>query len=166
MRPIIALTIIIIAAAALLLAFSTRGPRVYTVGAGLLPGNITELYHTTASSAYPPEFLRYRFYNDGGARFFYREKREGDTWPLREEQITQSVTIKLTKDEWEEFLACLDGAAVTAREEDISSGGRRTDIFVYWSGDEGKYQKLQFASPSQEMAFEELCERLAGREGE
>ena len=62
------------------------------VGATVKQKDVTEFYYTLSSSTNPPRFQRYRFYTAEGKYYFYHEKREGDHWPLREEDVTVSGT--------------------------------------------------------------------------
>ena len=123
-----------------------------TVGATVKHKDVTEFYYTLSSSTNPPRFQRYRFYTAEGKYYFYHEKREGDHWPLREEDVTVSGTKELTEGEWD--------ASVRRRHESADAGSRGPWLYLYWRGDHGKIQEFSFASPELKRAFEDLCLRL------
>ena len=72
------------------------GRRSAVVGDDIAGEDISEFYFTYDASTYPPEFQRYRLFKKDGRVFFYHEKREGDHWPLREEDATVTGTTELT----------------------------------------------------------------------
>jgi len=150
----------------LLLSFVLFSKGERTVGRRIAPEAITEFYYTEASSSYPPTYRRCRFYREGEGYFFYHETREGNTWPLREEQITDSGRLELREEDWTRFLDSLNGGKVMKRGENAESGGNRPDLYLYWEGDRGKYQEFAFKSWQEMQAFEALCAELEGRRGE
>ena len=133
------------------------------VGTDIAIGDVTEFYYTVDASTDPPHYQRYRFYVEDGKRFFFHQKREGDHWPLTENDATVTGTVELTDAEWEKFFDCLRGGTVVKREESLDSGGRGPWLYLYWNGDKSKYQEFSFASLAERSAFEELCEELASR---
>lgn len=139
---------------------SAMGSREFVVGDRIKASEITDFYYTVSSSAYPPEYQRYRFHVQDNSYYFFHEKREGEAWPLREKHITQNGTVELSKEQWEAFIESIDGSSVTRRTEDISSGGRNVDTFIYWKADKGKYQKFTFKSQKAQTQFLRLCESL------
>ena len=133
-----------------------------TVGEDIRKGDITEFYYTYDSSAFPPEYQRYRFYTEDGKYYFCHEKREGEEWPLTEKHITVSGTVNMPEDEWDGFFGYLEGGTVTKREEDLDSGDAGPWLYLYWDGDGGEYQEFSFPSKQMLDSFEEYCEKMKG----
>ena len=142
--------------------FITR--REMVVGKNISPEDITEFYYTYDSSAYPPDYQRYRFYTEDGTGMFYHETREGDHWPLMEEDVTVSGTKELTEEEWEEFCSYLEGGHVRKREESLEDGDAGPWLYLYWKRDQSVYQEFSFASPEAQTSFEEFCQSLKDAE--
>lgn len=136
------------------------GRRSAVVGDDIAGEDISEFYFTYDASTYPPEFQRYRLFKKDGRVFFYHEKREGDHWPLREEDATVTGTTELTGEQWDAFFDLLKGGVVRAREEHLEAGGSGPWLFLYWKNDRGKIQEYSFASYEKQCAFEKLCEAL------
>lgn len=136
------------------------GRRSVVVGDDIAGEDISEFYFTHDASTYPPEFQRYRLFKKDGRVFFYHEKREGDHWPLREEDATVTGTTELTGEQWDAFFDLLKGGVVRAREEHLEAGGSGPWLFLYWKNDRGKIQEYSFASYEKLCAFEKLCEAL------
>lgn len=130
------------------------------VGTDIKPEVIKEFYYTISSSTNPPEFQRYRIKLEQGQASFYHEKREGNHWPLRETDITIHGTVELTTEHWQNFLATLNQGVVTKRIENPAGGGRGPFLYLYWQGDEDKYQVFTFADYGKQQAFEKLCLEL------
>ncbi len=130
------------------------------VGQTVMKKDIRDFYFTLSSSTNPPQFQRWRFYEEDGKKYFYHEKREGDHWPLREGDITISGTRELTEAQWDEFFECLQGGSVQRRRDSLESGGRGPWLYLYWRGDRGVIQQFDFADVSSRLAFEDLCRRL------
>ena len=141
----------------------TAGRGEKLVGTDVKPEDVTEFYYTYSTSTDPPHYQRYRFYTEDGKRFFFHEKREGDHWPLTEDDATVSGTVELTEAEWKAFFDCLKGGTVKKREENLESGRAGPWLYLYWNGDKGKYQEFTFESYGARCDFEELCEGLASR---
>ena len=139
------------------------GSRPRVVGKDVALADVTEFYYTYASSTFPPEYQRYRFFVEDGGFFFEHETREGERFPLTEEDATVSGRVELTEAEWARFLACVEGGTVQSREESLDSGDPGPWFYLYWNGDRGKLQQFRFASLDARGAFEALCEAL--REG-
>ena len=133
------------------------------VGTDITIGDVTEFYYTVSTSTNPPHYQRYRFYVEDGKYMFFHEKREGDHWPLTEDDATVTGTVELTEAEWEEFFGCLRGGTVVKRTESLDSGSSGPWLYLYWDGDKSKYQEFSFASLAERAAFKELCEKLASR---
>ena len=158
--PIVMLSVIAVVVAAVAIwsasgVFSKKSE--YTVGTDIGEDEISEFYYTYSTSTNPPEYQRYRFYTEDGKRLFYHEKREGDCWPLTEDNITVSGTVGLTAEEWDEFFDSVEGGRVTARGDDSSTGGSGPYLYLYWSDDGFEYQQFSFASNEKQAAFEALC---------
>lgn len=133
---------------------------VYVVGEHIHTTKITDFYYTVATSTYPPFYQRFRFYAEDGAYKFFHEIREGDHFPLTEADATVSETVTLTAEQWNEFLDCVDGGRVIARQENLDSGDDGPWLYLYWTGDPGDVQQFTFASYSARLAFEALSESL------
>jgi len=137
----------------------------FVVGKDIAKEDILQFYFTYDSSAYPPEFQRYRFYTEGGKQLFYHEKREGDHWPLSESDATVTGTRELSAAEWDTMFSLLCGGTARAREEHLESGGRGPWPFLYWKNDRGKIQEFTFASYEKQREFEAFCFALKGEAG-
>ena len=138
-----------------------KGDDSMTVGKSVSFNDITEFYYTYDSSANPPEFLRYRFYVNNGSYLFYREKREGNHWPLTTDDITSSETKWLSDSEWSEFMSIIEGGKVSKRSENTESGDSGPWLYIYWKGDKSKYQEFAFESYDKRLEFERFCESLS-----
>ncbi len=132
-----------------------------TVGKKISVEDITEFYYTEASSTNPPNYQRYRFYVDNGKYMFYREKREGNSFPLTEKDISSTDTKELTEQEWSAFCNCIIGGKVSKRTENTESGNSGPWTYLYWKGDRSKYQEYEFESPEKAAEFEEMCKELS-----
>lgn len=131
-----------------------------TVGKGIGINDVTEFYYTYASSTFPPQYQRYRFFMEGGKRYFYHEKREGNVFPLTEAHITVSGTAELTETDWKRFFGFLEGGTVKKREENVTSGDAGPWLYLYWNGDNGCVQEFSFASYGKLSEFEAYCAEL------
>ncbi len=145
--------------ASVLFGFAGCG-KTRTVGNGIAKEDITEFWYTYATSTFPPQYQRYRFYTEDGKYLFYHETREGDVFPLTEEYITFCGTSELTQAQWDQFYSFLYGGTVKAREENLDSGDPGPWLYLYWKNDKGKYQEFTFESYSKEKDFESFCESL------
>lgn len=145
-------------------ALFNLGPK--TVGREIRESDITEFYYTLSGSTYPPHYQRYRFYIENGQLWFYHEKREGNRWPLQEEDITVSGKKALSDGEKKTWYQCLEGGTVKAREVDTSSGGAGPWLYLYWKGDGGVVQQFTFASLEKQRTFETFCAGLAKGAGQ
>ena len=151
--------VIIIAAVVLLIVLFAN--KDLTVGADITAEEVTEFVYTLASSTYPPDYQRYRFYEESGRYWFWHEKREGNKFPLTESDITVSGTLELSEAEWAAFLGCLEGGKVQKRSENTETGRSGPALYLYWTGDRSKYQQFSFSSLSAQTSFEEFCAKLA-----
>lgn len=133
------------------------GRRSVNVGKDVKPEDITEFYWTHATSTFPPEFQRYHFYVEDGRRFFRHETREGDHFPLTENDVTVAGKKELTEEEWDTFFAYLNGGTVKDREESDTSGDDGPWTYLYWTGDRGETQEFYFESYSKSLEFEDFC---------
>ena len=88
------------------------------------------------------------------------ETRAGEHWPLREEDITCSKTIKLDEKQWFALYDCLEGGIVTSRTKKDTTGSSGPDLYLYWSNDHGKYQAFTFESEEKLQSFIQLCTSL------
>ena len=68
--------------------------------------------------------------------------------------------ISVTEEEWDVFVALLEGGRVKKRAETASAGSRGPWMYLYWNGDRSKFQEFSFASPGAQSAFEEFCGEL------
>lgn len=130
------------------------------VGKDIDHSDITDFYYTVDSSAYPPEFQRFRFYLQDGVPYFYHETRQGDHWPLTEDDATAKKVRQLSDSQWQAFLDLIEAGSVTKRSEDASSGDGGPFLYLYWSGDRGTWQVYRFASYEKLRAFESYCQEL------
>ena len=135
-----------------------------TVGTDIVIGEVTEFFYTLSASTYPPHYRRYRFYRENGGAFFYHEKREGDHWPLREEDVTVSGTRELTEAEWSAFFDLIRDGIVKKREEHLEDGDAGPWLYLYWKGDRSEWQEYSFPSRKALSAFEDFCAALAERD--
>ena len=131
-----------------------------TVGEHIPLRRITSFYYTYDSSAYPPDYLRWQFYTEDGARWFHYETRAGHHWPLTEDDIADSVTAVLPEETWLAFLSLLEDGAVSPRHESLETGGSGPWLYLYWDGDQGIYQEYAFPSDQAEAAFIDFCTLL------
>ena len=130
------------------------------VGKDIVLEDITEFYFTISTSTCPAYYQRYRFYTENGKYRMFHETRRGEAWPLTEEYTTQSGTVKLTDEQWNEFYEFLKDGKVTARSENLEDGASGPWMYLYWPGDAGDYQEFSFAQPGRKLSFEEFCESL------
>lgn len=130
------------------------------VGKDIEIADITEFYYTYAASTYPPEYQRYHIKLEDGNLRFYHETREGNHWPLTEADITSSGMIELSKEEADELLICLDDGIVVKRKNNTEAGGSKIWLYLYWKGDQSKYQEFSFASEDMRNSFEHICMKL------
>lgn len=133
----------------------------YLVGRDIPDESISQFYYTKAASSYPPSCLRYHFHTENGKKLFYCEKREGNHWPLTENDITESGSMELTEEQWTELLTLLHGGTVTKRKESTESGSRGPWMYLYWKNDRSRYQVFSFASLHETASFETFCASLA-----
>ena len=134
----------------------------WIVGTDIDYDAVGDFYYTYETSTFPPEYQRYRFYVEDGKRWFFHERREGERFPLEEADITATGTLELTDDQWARFCECVEGGTVKAREELLEDGASGPWLYLYWDGDEGRYQEFAFASYGALLDFEAFCEELAG----
>ncbi|MCR5795435.1 MAG: RcnB family protein [Solobacterium sp.] len=134
----------------------------FTVGEDIRKGDITEFYYTYDSSAFPPEYRRYRFYTEDWKYYFYHEKREGEEWPLTEKHITVSGTVNMAEDGWDGFFGYLEGGTVVECGENLDSGDAGPWLYLYWKNDGGEYREFAFPSRQALASFEEYCEKMKG----
>ncbi len=139
-----------------------NGPKI--IGTEVAIEDITEFYYTYSTSTYPPKYQRYHFSVKDGDYLFYHEKREGRHWPLDEKDITVSGTIKLSREEWNQFFDYVKGGKVEKRKEHLETGGRGPWLFLYWKGDQSKIQEFTFANYGKQTAFENFCVKLKNEE--
>lgn len=126
----------------------------------------TEFYWTYATSTFPPTYQRYHFYSDANGWLFYHERREGERFPLTEEDVVASGTLRLSDKDRANLFAALTDGTVRAREDAPTSGGSGPWTYLYWTGDRTVYQAFEFASRDRADAFQALCNALTEREVE
>ena len=131
-----------------------------TVGKDIELSKVQQFYFTYSTSTNPPHYQRYRFYVEDGKYWFYHEQREGDHWPLTEDDVTVSGTRELSLMEREAFWDLLKGGKVVKRELDITTGRAGPWLYIYWDGDRGEWQQFSFADPGLVLEFEDFCEGL------
>ena len=135
-----------------------------TVGTDIRIEDITEFYYTEDGSSFPPYFQRYRFYAEAGKYAFSHETREGDHWPLTQDDATVTGTLSLSEEEWAGFFEYLKDGTVTKREDDFSAGDDGPWLYLYWKNDRDSWQVFAFASYSRLKDFETYCESLRERQ--
>lgn len=145
---------------ALLLSGMVGCKREFVVGSDIQIDDINEFYYTYSSSTFPPEYQRYHFYKEDKNYWFYHEKREGEAFPLREEHITVSGKIELTKEQWETMYNYLKDGLVEKRKESVTSGDSGPFLYLYWKKDRGKYQMFDFSSYQALQDFKTFCINL------
>ena len=118
---------------------------------------LSELYFTRASSTYPPYYQRYKIHLKDGRYMLYHEKREGERFPLTEEDITVSGDIELSEKELSALFACLEGGKAKKPADTAESGGDGPWVYIYYEKDPKKQLEFSFASPEKEAEFEKLC---------
>ncbi|MCR5590524.1 MAG: hypothetical protein K6F73_03260 [Lachnospiraceae bacterium] len=136
------------------------------VGTDIATDDITDFYYTEENINYDAFFQRYRFYVEDGKHIFFHETRErkDDYGPCTEEDTTLIGTIELDDEQWAQFCGLVSGGIVKAREESADSGGSGPWLFLYWTGDESKYQQFKFDSYGTEKKFVEFCLSLVSSE--
>ena len=154
------LLLVLGAAAVVFLCLSGMLKKEMIVGKDIKIEDISDFYFTWSGSSYPPDFQRYRFYAEDGKHYFYHETREGDHWPLTEDDVTVSGTKELTEEEWTRFFELLQGSSVRKREDSGESGSNGPWLYLYWKGDRSKYQELSFPSWESRDVFEAYCIQL------
>lgn len=131
----------------------------FVVGKDIKEEDISDFYFTNSGATYPPFFTRYHLHAQDNTYTFNYEKREGNSWPLREKDISASFEKTLSKQEWENFYEILSGGIVKKRTESVDCGGRGPYLFLYWKGDKAEYQEYSFENIEKQGEFEKLCER-------
>ena len=159
---ILAVAVVVLVVAAVVAVLAAKD-RQRTVGTDIPAAEITEFYCTTATSTNPAYWRQYRFYMEGEQWWFYHESREGSHWPLTEKDITACGAKQLSQQEYEQFAESISGGSVTKRTENADSGSRGPWLYLYWKGDEGKYQQFAFADYAAQTAFEQFCAALAAQ---
>ena len=130
------------------------------VGKGIRIEDINEFYYTDARSTNPPYYQRYHFYQEDNEYYFYYEKRMGNSWPLREDDITSANTVKLSPLKWEEFISYLINGKVYKRYTNNETGNNSPAMYLYSKNDKSKYQVFNFASQDVYESFKRYCETL------
>ena len=135
----------------------------FVVGEGIQAEDITDFYYTYENINYNAFYQRYRFYTEDGKHLFFHETRErkDDYGPAIEEDTTLTGIVELTEKQWSVFFDAISGGSVSKRSESAESGSRGPWLYLYWAGDESKYQEYTFPSYEAQKAFEELCVSLA-----
>ena len=170
-RPIYKLPAAVIPAAILLMLSGCAGSGLFSlkrekiVGKDIAMEDIPEFYWTYATSTFPPEYQRYYFHTEDGKYWFYHETREGERFPLQEEDITVSGTLELTEEEWNTFFDYLNNGTVRSREENTDSGDSGPWTYLYWKNDKGDIQQFSFESYAKESSFEDFCKELKAKAG-
>lgn len=126
---------------------------------GIDINTVYELIYTYASSAYPPSYQRYRFYIEHERFYFYHEKREGKSWPLKETDITVSGSAELSEDEWNEFLKHIENGTIEKNKKNTDSGNPGPWINLR-CGDCSKSRLFGFRKVNAKKDFELFCEQL------
>ena len=138
-----------------------------TVGEDITEEDINEFFYTIENINYDAYYLRYRFYvEDGKHMFFFEERRRPDDYgPATEEDTVAKSEFELSDKEWSKFYEIISGGEVSKRDENPETGDSGPWTYLYWSGDEDKYQEFSFKSKIKGRDFEKLCERLVKKGG-
>lgn len=131
------------------------------VGSDIVFEDIRDFYYTYSTSTYPPEYQRYRFYQENGRKYFFHESRQDGDWPQTEEDVTVNGTLELSEETWAVFCDCLSGGAVKPPSDEILDGDAGPFMVLYLAHDEGENSEFSFASTEKMYRFEELCSTLA-----
>ena len=125
--------------------------------------DVTDFYYTYENINYNAFYQRYRFYTDGGRYMFHHETRErpNDYGWTTEEDMTASGTFELSAREWTDVMELLKNGTVSPRRDSAESGSAGPWTYIYWKNDRSLYQKFEFASLQDRVAFEDYCSALA-----
>lgn len=134
------------------------------VGKDIIENDFNEFFYTYATTTYPPEFQRYRFYMEDGEYMFYHEKREGDSVFLTEDDITVNGSMKLSEEEWQIFWDYMKKGTVKKRTSSDASGGKGPWLYLYWDGDEEIIQEFSFDEYDTVLDFEQFCIDLKNKQ--
>lgn len=134
--------------------------REMVVGKNIALDEITDFYCIRESSVILPDYQAYRFYIEDGDPHFYHETREGDSWPLTEEDITVSGTKELTEEEWDKFCSFLEGGHVKKEDDEPTDGDEGPWFTLYWKRDRSEFRQFSFATYSAQAEFTDYCAGL------
>ncbi len=139
----------------------------YKVGEDITDEDINEFYYTIENINYDAYYLRYMLSSEDGKHMFFFEERErpDDYGPATEEDTIAKGEFELSDKEWSKFYEIISGGTVQVRDDDPVSGDSGPWTYLYWSGDEDKYQQYSFKSQSSQKEFEKLCEKLFKKSG-
>ena len=151
----------IIAVVAVVLIFAVTKNRKMSVGTDIACNDISEFVYTHASTAFPPQWQRYRFYAENDKLYFYCEKREGNHLPLTETDITESGSTELSPSQTDQLYGYLQAGTVTKRSDSTESGSSGPWMYLDWKGDKDIYQQFSFDSCGTQTDFEQFCQQLA-----
>lgn len=137
------------------------------VGEDIKEDDIREFYYTIENINLDSYYLRYKYYAKDGKRMFFFEERErpGEYGPTTEDDTIAKTEFELTDKEWSKFCEIIAGGTVRERNDDPEDGGRGPWTYLYWTGDEDKYQEYSFESQSSRKSFEQLSESLVKKSG-
>ncbi len=142
------------------------GQRIIIVGADVLLQDINEVYYTVSSTNNPPEYNRIHIYKEEDIYILNHEVREGEHYPLTEEDITISDKIKLTEEQFNQIYEYLEGGTVTLRAARYDGGDKGPFIYLYWNKDKNKYQQFSFKDYEQQLGFYKYCLSIINQSGE
>ena len=140
--------------------------REMVVGKNISLDEITQFHCVRDSSVYPPVYTAYHFCIENGSAQFEYETREGNSWPLTEEDIAILAAKDLTQEEWDELCSFLEGGHVKKEDEDLVDGDDGPWFTLYWDRDRSEYRTFSFATDESRRSFEEYCEHLAASAGQ
>ena len=138
----------------------------HVVGDDINYEDISDLYYTVAKSTNPPFYQRYRVFTVDGAHTFYHERREGDHWPLTENDAVDLGKVEMNEAEWSQFCQCVSGGKVTKRTAGAagaSDGSSGPGLYIYWGGDKNAYQVFTFANVDKAYDFRKFCEGIMAK---
>ena len=136
----------------------------FIYASGAKADGLYEFYYTYENINYNAEYLRYRFYIEGGVPYFYFEKRErpNDYGPATEEDITAKGTVKLSEEQWKIFAEFIEEGKDSPRKDSAESGSRGPWTYIYWQKNPDKQREFSFASRDRLSEFEKFCAEMAG----
>ena len=134
----------------------------FIVGTDISADDIQSFYYIYDTPFAESVYQKYQFYTEKGSKFFCHESRQGDSWPLTQENAVASGTMELTDEQWAAFFELLRDGTVNEPDNEVLDGDSGPWMHLYWTGDEGRFREFSFASYDKLLEFEDYCSGLAG----